>query len=55
MKHMHPDFVAYTYLDRQSDETPVLHPGVDLPVCSIMRSKYGEIIPNIIPPWMIFI
>lgn len=41
LRHVVGEYDAYTWSDRGSDESMYCAPGIDIPMVSIMRSKYG--------------
>lgn len=42
LQHTDPNYVTYDWSVRGSDERQYCAPGIDLPIASIMRTKYGE-------------
>jgi aminopeptidase-like protein len=42
LKHIDANYVRYGWNDRGSDERQYCAPGIDLPIASIMRTKYGQ-------------
>ena len=41
LKWIDPNFIKYSWLERGSDERQYCAPGIDLPIASILRTKYG--------------
>jgi aminopeptidase-like protein len=42
LKYICPTYKSYKWTDRGSDERQYCSPGIDLPIASIMRTKYGK-------------
>ena len=42
LKWIDPDYKCWTWLDRGGDERQYCSPGIDLPIASILRTKYGQ-------------
>lgn len=42
LKWTYPRFVKYTWFDRGSDERQYCAPGIDLPIATISRTRYGK-------------
>lgn len=41
LQHMGVEYTVYSYLDRGSDERQYCSPGIDLPLVTLCRSKFG--------------
>lgn len=42
LSNIDADYKTYSWLERGSDERQYCAPGIDLPIASIMRTKYGQ-------------
>ena len=42
LKHLAPDFKQYSFFQRGSDERQYCSPEIDLPLCTLSRTKFGE-------------